>query len=1047
MSQIDLFNHAVIEAHAGTGKTFTIVGLVLRMLRERKLRLSEILIVTYTEKAAGELTDRIRKSLLKAIAEEPDAVDRPHLEECLKELPECLVGTIHGICLRLLQTYPFESGTSFSTQLVSDDEGLDGALREVIRKGLWMPKDAPLGLFADLVGETSIDKHLDKARALAKVLMDPHAILEPAGIENEWTREDAGAKEACFQARWALAAASLWIEQKSSQGLLSFQDMLGNMAKAVQEQAFRTILRSKIRVGIIDEFQDTSRLQWSIFKDWFLACDELTQGRATRPILYLVGDPKQSIYSFQGADVSAYLDACDHLESKEGADRHTLIENWRSLPSLIKGYNSVLSPDAEGMGWFLLKSQRLAYEGVNQAKAPDRKKDAENLLPADLDQAPVRIYQAVQKSAAGRGEYARLCAQWVKGLVGRTVDMPVGDKWVPHVLSWGDFAVIAGNRKVAAPFRKAFDQLGIPWALYKQEGVFSSRVALELRAVLASLHQGPSEVGPWRKALSTRILDGNDEVLSALYEIAVSLRWERLFHELQVMTGVQARLLGEQSGDREWMDLRQVTGHCLDWLVCGKGGLPELVEHLGRLDSSEEKAQDDRNLHARASEKSRVQILTMHASKGLEFPVVFLADGGFNNNPDTWSWISFGALRVMPAISTSSSKIASGKKTPWHDTVESLRKEAQTSRLHEKRRLHYVGITRPKLMLAMPCILSGNGQHDPLSKTLLPLIDQNLSGVGLLGKAPDPLSDFEGITAVGEKARIHTHEEVSALAVQKRMLVQTSYSQIQRESSLHLALDGRTGKAEEPFDEVPISSEADNWLPRGAHTGDALHEILETWLLPDRDLQWVAAGEEPEVEKDDERVGAVLEKHGLLRGKSLEEARLLESQVIELLRTVLTTPIELEGDRFRLCDLPSQDRRPEVEFHWAFGADGLDLSPGEKPKGWMVGYIDLLFRHKGRWHVLDWKTTSLAEWSASRLEGSMESHGYLLQADLYRRIVQRSLPEGEEMGRAVYVYLRAFADKETAGLGAWVSPESIQGLMTPALLNWLQTRNQTKGRP
>jgi len=1044
MNPIDLFNHGVIEAHAGTGKTYTIVGLVLRMLRERKLRLSEILIVTYTEKAAGELTDRIRKRLVEVLAKEPDAPDRAHLEECLKELPECLVGTIHGICLRLLQSYPFESGTPFSTRLVSDDEGIEDALREVIRKGLWMPEGAPSGLFADLVGGTGIDTHLKKARALARCLLDEDTILEPMGIENQWTLEDAGAKEACFQARWALAAARLWNGQKSAQGLLSFQDMLANMAKAVQDETFRQILRRKIRIGIIDEFQDTSRLQWSIFKEWFLRADELTKGAATRPLLYLVGDPKQSIYSFQGADVSAYLDACDLLESEEGAQRYPLLENWRSLPSLIEGYNQVLSPAADGTGWFLMNNRRLAYEGAAQARSPKRESTSRNRLPADLAQAPVRIFEASEKSAAGRAEYARACTRWILGLVGRTVDMPEGDKWVPHVLGWGDFAVIAGSRKVAAPFRKAFDQAGIPWALYKQEGVFSSRVALELRAVLMGLHRGPSEVGAWRKALSTRILDGNEEALSRLLEIAGASRWERLFHELHAATGVQARLLGDRGSDREWMDLRQVTGHCLDWLVAGKGGLSELVEHLGRLDSSEEKAQDDRNLHARASEKSRVQILTMHASKGLEFPVVFLADGGLNNNPDSWSWIADKALRTMPSISLPKPK--SAERTPWHDAVDALCQEAKASRLQEKRRLHYVGITRPKLLLVMPCILSGNNQHDPLTKSLLPLVGAGLSAVGRLGAAPDPVSQQGDGEGSAPRAGVHGAQEVLALEVGARMRVQTSYSQIQRESVQHLGLDGRTGKSEEPFEEEAILSHADEWLPRGARTGDALHEILETWLAPENDLGWVAAQEEPPTEKGQERVGAILEKHGLLRGKSPEKAKLLETQVIGLLRTVLTTPLELDGESLRLCDLPPQDRRPEVEFHWAFGADGLDLSPGEKPKGWMVGYIDLLFRHKGRWHVLDWKTTSLAEWSASRVEGSMESHGYLLQADLYRRVVGQALPEGQAMGRAVYIYLRAFAKEETAPLGAWVSPEAIQDLMTPALRGWLETRHHRKGR-
>jgi len=236
-----------------------------------------------------------------------------------------------------------------------------------------------------------------------------------------------------------------------------------------------------------------------------------------------------------------------------------------------------------------------------------------------------------------------------------------------------------------------------------------------------------------------------------------------------------------------------------------------------------------------------------------------------------------------------------------------------------------------------------------------------------------------------------------------------------------------------------VVSSADAWLPRGAHTGDCLHEILEAWMDPRQDLSWVDSGNEPPSLKDKEGIAGILESHGLPRG--------LESRIVALLREVLRTPIDLgEGAPLRLCDLAPCDRRPEVEFHWAFGADGQNLSQGEPSRGWMVGYIDLLFRHGGRWHVLDWKTTSLFEWSAARLADSMESHGYSLQADLYRQTVARALPKGETIGRAVYLYLRAFADPATAGSGAWISPEAVQGLMTPALRGWLETRHSRGAR-
>jgi len=1050
METLDLFRHGVIDAHAGTGKTYTIVGLVLRLLKERRLELPSILIVTYTEKAAGELVERIRKELAKAVESEADPELRVHLEACRKQLGECLVGTIHGICLRLLQAYPFESGTPFATELVDDGEGLESSLREVLRKGTWLPDNAPEGLFSDILASVGIGRHFEKALALGRLLLDPSVVLEPEGIEDLWDREDAGAREASFQARWARSAADHWNGRKAMEGMLSFQDMLGRMSEAVKNDSFRQILRTKVRVGIIDEFQDTSRLQWSIFRDWFLTPDGLTLRCETKPVLFLVGDPKQSIYSFQGADVSTYLEACTLLEDEHGAQTLPLQHNWRSLPALIEGYNQVLSPrtvvtmQGQGRGkpkraveetleWFLDPDPRLAYGPELQARAPDRAGAPGLVLPFGLDEQPVRIFCTESASGAARAEYAQACAAWILALEGTEVDLPEGKEWKTQRLGWGDFAVVAGSRPVARHFHKAFDRLGIPWALYKQKGVFASRAALELRAVLAALHAGPATGGLWRKALCTRIPDGDEEMLHRLHELVVRGRWGQLFRVLTARTGVQGRLLGSASGEREWMDWRQVTAHALDWLVAGKGNLAQLAEHLGRLARDEETAQDDRNLHARATDRSRVQILTMHASKGLEFPVVFLADSSGSSQQPVLSWIEDGALHVLPAIP----KPGKGEATPWHADVEALKERAKVAKEREKRRLHYVALTRPKLLLVSHCL---EKRPDPLSKALLPLLDDLPSRVGLLATAPAARGGCSEEASRMPRAAVHGLAELEALELSRRLRVQTSYSQIQRESGSHLALDGRTARAEEPSEpQEGTAATADAWLPRGAHTGDCLHEILEAWMDPGQDLSWVDSGAEPPALRDREGIGGILASHGLARG--------LGPRIVALLREVLRTPIDLgEGVPLRLCELASADRRPEVEFHWAFGADGQNLSQDEEPRGWMVGYIDLLFRHGGKWHVLDWKTTSLAQWSAARLEDSMESHGYGLQADLYRQTVARALPAGETVGRAVYLYLRAYADPATALSGVWVSPEALQGRMTPALRGWLKTRHSRGGR-
>ena len=175
---IDIFRHGVIEAHAGTGKTYTIVQMVLRILEQtveaakqniRYVHLREILLVTYTEKAAGELKRRIRDGIEKRInALRADSKGREdglagHLEDCLNNLHEAFIGTIHAVCLRLLQTWPFESGVHFTAEIVDDEEGLENTLRESMRTE-WQCADTAIPWALELLktqGQRLEQKHFE----------------------------------------------------------------------------------------------------------------------------------------------------------------------------------------------------------------------------------------------------------------------------------------------------------------------------------------------------------------------------------------------------------------------------------------------------------------------------------------------------------------------------------------------------------------------------------------------------------------------------------------------------------------------------------------------------------------------------------------------------------------------------------------------------------------------------------------------------------------------------------------------------------------------
>jgi exodeoxyribonuclease V beta subunit len=1168
---VDLRCHGVLEAHAGTGKTYTIVGMVLRLLEEERLSLRQILLVTFTQKAAGELLERIREGIAQRAEKTSDPVLAARLRANLGEINDAWIGTIHGVSLRILRTWPFESGLPFRTELVDDAEGLERAAREVWRSNPWGLEAEDLEALGEGKGVGAL---MDRSLALASGRLDPDMVLLPAvtaegldfptwrrnlrrlvseldgntgglreadtqflpwlGLRRDalaaldrtgfskslegavasalkgWGRVLAAAtsrkssdargstsakevrdllgkkdrdlpqallverilqevverwrdlyavllqekadlesrrkamlddRRALLLADWAARAADRWTALKRREGMLSYQDMLVSLRSALRDEGFRKTLRDRIRVGIVDEFQDTSALQWDIFRLWFLA--GAPQGG---PRLFLVGDPKQSIYSFQGGDVRTYLQAKRELVAA-GAMVHELRTNWRSVPELLESVNALLT----SRPWF---GTSIAYTPAEQVRAPAR--EGGDPAPEALRHDPVLVASLEGSAGARRARYADLVAASILAWKGQEVNLPKGDAWKQHVLDWGDFAILVQTRTSVSAFRRAFRRAGIPWALYKEQGVFASRSARELRAVLAALCEPPGRNALKLRALLTRffavplqdldpdvhLASGHPDAtfLDRLAHLASGARWSRLFQALQRESGIESRLLSEEDGDRQWMDLRQVVAHALEFLVLGQGGVPELVENLDRLARGDLRAAEDRNLHARATDRQRVQILTMHVSKGLEFPVVFLSPSSRSPSRGEPRWIEDheGGPRLHMAAKEATDGLL-----------------AKTQADEELSRLLYVALTRPKLMAVLPLHRDGKGRpQDALSDILAAVEDRELPGLGVLSASRPPSGDGAGSEIVPSTPPLLRIDpsRLASLAIPSRVQVLSSYSAISR-SQAAPGPEGRLARAEEPVQAGASPEETvvavshpqdlpDAWLPRGASTGDALHEILET-LLRQSDLQWAKGSEIP---------SHVLDLASrALRSNGLDPS--LAPRVSGLAARLLGSPMAVAGSRdpVVLCDLAPTDRRPELEFHAALDAHG-DLRSGTGAEasgpGWLVGYIDLLFRHEGAWHVLDWKTTSLPSYEDSALEDGMRDHDYLLQASLYTHVLDRACPG--RAGGAVYVFLRAVAadlDARSHLPGVWISPASAQDAANTRqrVAAWLQVRGTPIG--
>ncbi len=1195
---IDLSRHGVIEAHAGTGKTYTIVAMALRILelkdpaahdRERYIHIREILLVTYTEKAAGELKRRIREGIEKRLGElgktappQPELVR--HLEDCRSNLHEALIGTIHGVCLRLLQTWPFETGVHFSTEMADDGEGLEHALRESMRTD-WQNEAACIPWALSLLaqqGEALEEKHFGLIRDTAeKLLDDDHAVLDRSIIAGEslgdlrrrYERDVEGTLESFVDALrelekaidtfkpsagfhenavqslestrrrarqvangggiidpvWVAAIskfkkpdkngtlrstnicdaalkktpsgkrlgeafdvvqnhgcvislqeilgkiilalvcdaaeilAKRWNRVKRGQGLLSFGDMLRLMRRAVaRSPEFVRSLRDRLRYGIIDEFQDTSILQWEIFRSIFL--DDCAKDG---PRIFIVGDPKQSIYSFQGADVQSYLQAKKVIVEHRGI-AYSLETNYRSLPEMIDGYNSILgrrdSGGALGEDWFGFDcgADTISYpstgKGGGLATAAGREKPAH-----PLTRPPVQV-MALEGNASQRiWQMAENTAAVIRALKGSAVSVPNGETWTEVKLDYKDFAVIVEAHHLAEPFLERFQDEGIPAVKYKMEGVFQSAMARDLHALLRAIAHPSGDAAPRLAALLTHFFNKRPQdidpdkdlepcargdgcanenlcIAHALQEwshLAASLRWSRLFRSIFERTGVRERLIRLSGGQRHLADLTQVADYCCERLYRGNLSLVQLVEHLGRLLDGKESAGQDANLHVLATEKSSVKVLTMHAAKGLEFPVVFAVTGGSRGAPGAGaiSWTAAdGTRHVMPVLNNNSAARAASPE------LSAASAEVERQARQERRRLLYVALTRAQAMLFLPMHFGSITRDDKgdISFTDCPLpskaADNDLTERlrGPLDRKEEQMQIFlenqwkpaKAVAAAKASAAppapLLEAPDMASLGLPQRVCIQTSYTQLSSR-----ATRGRDIDRSEEEEQEPPAAQA---LPGGRETGDALHLAIEELLRLDDPGSLVGNNDALS-----DLARKYLERNGILENiadnanaEGSSDADLQSRQgeaiasAVRYIRGASTSSLPLPGGgEATVAGLAKGDRSPEMEFM-------LGVAPH-----WVHGYMDLVFRiankdakHPWRYFVLDWKSDTLDAYNNETIGNRIVEMHYDLQARVYCHALDRYLAgllrsaydPARNLGGAVYVFLRSFGGPVSADL-------------------------------
>ena len=603
----------VLEASAGTGKTYTIAALAARYVADGT-PLDKLLLVTFTRMATGELRERVRERLVsseralrtgevgedrlaKFLAGEQVALRRARLSSALADFDAATIATIHGFCQEVL------GGLGIAGDVERDVEFLEDVsdLVEEVVDDLYVRR-------FHKQGQPAFTR--EEAGRIARLAVEnPTAPIEP--------RDTSDDSKPAMRARLADAVRRELELRKQRAAVMTYDDLLTRLDATLAGPGGPVVvrrLRERFKVVLVDEFQDTDPVQWSIVRRAF--------GDGT---LVLIGDPKQAIYSFRGADVYAYLEA-----AREAATQATLDVNWRSDQGLIDAYDALF-------GAARLGHEGIVYRDVTAANERSRLSGAGAPLRIRVvhrDEPGIDLTARSGHATAGSAR-AHVAADLAADLV-RLLDSDarVGEEPVRP----GHVAVLVQTNRTAALVRDALDAVAIPAVINGAGSVFGTPSAREWLRLLEALERPTSAPRAHATALTPffgwsaeRIATAADEeweiVHQRLHDWARVLRLRgvaSVSEAIMVAEGLPERVLKLSDGERRLTDVRHVAQLLHAAAVSEQLGTTALVAWLRRriAEADQDTADEDRSRRLE-SDAEAVQVLTVHRSKGLEFPIVY----------------------------------------------------------------------------------------------------------------------------------------------------------------------------------------------------------------------------------------------------------------------------------------------------------------------------------------------------------------------------------------------------------------------------------------
>jgi len=1125
----------LIEASAGTGKTYTLSMLFVRLILEENLSVDQILVVTFTRAATEELRDRIRKRVygaLQALKNEKndlpelnhvdnkilsvkDAADR--LKKAIEDFDRASIFTIHSFCQKILYENAFEAGSLFDAELVSDQYTLlRGIAEDFWRKHFY---DAPEALVmyaagCKIKGPDYFIKLFNNKRSpdirIMPQLERPDTVRylkayskDFEQFRNEWKKSKEiiynllksaplngvsyGALkqdkknpvltgreikllrffegmesflsdktpsyplfedfkyftesfisekinkngtppshpffEACdkflmqanalqgvldnfllfLKAEFFRYAEAESVIRKRDDNIKFFDDLLVQVRNALKGEGGRALsasVRNIYKAALVDEFQDTDFIQSEIFSRLFSASDAP---------LFMIGDPKQAIYSFRGADVFSYIRASNSAEN-----RYTLEQNFRSTPGMIDAVNTLFYGHHIP---FVLKDIPFARVSPGKKKA----------VPIEIFKTPLTFWFFGKdgEKAIPKDESTRI----ISGAVSDEILNLVNEKTDKNSnqIKPGDIAILVRTNKQAVIVKQALSAKHIPAVLYCDEDVFHTREALEIERILSSIAE-PLNEGKFRAAVVTDLIGVSGEHLvisetpSSLLEklradfyeyhrLWLKYGFIRMFRRFLSQSSVRSRLLGFSDGERRLTNLLHIAELIHQCEFEKRLSVAATLKWISEKRSSDNTAIEEHQLRLESDARA-VKILTMHKSKGLEFPIVFC--------PFCWS-----RLQVKNDVFCYHDADCQDMVLDiGSDNKASSKIKAGNEELAEDLRLLYVALTRSKYK----CYLAWGWINGTASSSLAYLLHHKIDQIDwkqedITGNLDEAVSSKDGealYTEISDLAAESKNIELKALddseevsqrykspeqiqpegyrkfhgRISSRFRI-ASYSALASTGGLHaqpvLDHDRILNKHEFSFSaDTETNFNSIYSFPKGARAGIFFHDIFEHLDFTNKDTDSV-----------NQLIAEKLKLDGFDQN--------WQKTVYDMVRSVITIPLNKDDTHFLLSNINPGERLNEMEFYFPLKRitpsllkecfkdhhtaipetfpeqmGQLSFSPTE---GYLKGFIDLVFRYEGKYYLLDWKSNFLGgdpeSYNQTSVSNTMLEDNYIFQYCLY----------------------------------------------------------------